>query len=80
MGVAFLLLFTISVWLLAPGEILRSAFASPVVLVGGSCLLLLQGRNEAVAWWQGDALALFWFSVMFGRFLLERLFRGNGCR
>ena len=80
MVVSFSSVFTISVLLLAPRDIQRSALASPVLLVGASCLLLLQGRNEAVTWWPGDALALFWFSVMFGKFLLQRLFSGNGSR
>lgn len=80
MDVAFPSVFTISVLLLAAGEIQCSAVTSPVLRAGGSCLLFLQGRHEAVTWWPGDALALFWFSVMFGKFLLQRLFGGNGSR
>lgn len=80
MGVMFLLVFTISVLLLALREVQHSALASPLLLMGGSCLLLLHGSNEALTWWPGDALALVQFSVVFGRFLLQRLFGGNGSR
>lgn len=62
---AFPSVFTISVLLLALRETLCSALTSPVLLGGGSCLLLLQGRNEAVTWWPRGVLALFWFLVMF---------------
>lgn len=62
---AFPSVFTTSVLLLAPRETLCSALTSPVLLGGGSCLLLLQGRNEAVTRWPGDVLVLFCFLVVF---------------
>lgn len=45
---AFPSVLPISVLVLAPREMLCSALTSPALLGGGSCLLLLQGRNEAV--------------------------------